>query len=157
MGEATERSREGGFARRRSGRGGVAKERPEGEGSERRGGGGMRSRGIGDHAFNGLNSSDSTFREREAEGDGAQQFAIDIDRAAAHALEDAGFGERAAAEPGEDDFLAGSDILEDAEDFDLELFDAIAGEDGAADAMETWFDGGEREEVLAVPEGGKER
>src|SRR5205085_6833538 len=67
-------------------------------------------------------------------GDGADEFSIDVDRAAAHALHDAGMFEGAAGEAGEDEGFFGAEILEDAEDFDLELVDAIAGEDGASSA-----------------------
>ena len=71
----------------------------------------------------------------ERVGHGADQPAVDVDRAAAHAGDDAGVGERTAFEPREDQVAArADDVLEHAEDVDLELLDAGAVEDGPADA-----------------------
>lgn len=110
--------------------------------------------GIGEHGFDGLNASYRLFGERKAEGDGAKQFAVDIDWTAAHALQNASFGQRAPAEPGEDDGLLWTKILEHTEDFDLELFDAVALEDGPADAPETGVHILEWEEVLSASQTG---
>ena len=62
-------------------------------------------------------------------------FAIDIDRAAAHALHDAGVFEGTAGESREDEGFLGADVIEHAQDFDLKLLDAVAVEDGAPDAV----------------------
>ena len=44
-------------------------------------------------------------------------------------------GERSALEPGEDQVaLRADDVVQDAEDVDLEFFDRVAGEHRAADA-----------------------
>lgn len=110
--------------------------------------------GIGEHGFNGLDARYGLFGERKAEGDGPEQLAVNIDRAAAHALEDAGLRQWAAAEPGEDDGLLWTQILEHAEDFDLELFDAIALKNGPADAAETGPHILEWEEVLSASQAG---
>ena len=49
--------------------------------------------------------------------------------------DDAGVGERAAFEPGQDEVaVRPDDVLEDAEDVDLEFLDARAVEHGPADA-----------------------
>jgi hypothetical protein len=110
--------------------------------------------GIGEHGFDGLDARYGLFGEGEAEGDGPEQLAVNVDRAAAHALENAGLGQWAAAEPGENDGLLWAEILEHAEDFDLELFDAVALEDGAADAAETGPHVLEWEEVLSASQAG---
>lgn len=119
-------------------------------------GGGIGSRaskgGIGEHGFDGLNSGDRFFGERETEGDGAQQLSIDIHRAAAHALQNSGFGKRATAETGDNDGLFGAEILENAEDFDLELFNTVSLEDGPAYAMQSGVDILEWEKLLSVCE-----
>ena len=66
---------------------------------------------------------------------GADQAAVDIDRAAAHAGDDAGVGERAALEPREDQIAArADDVAQDAKDVDLELVEPIALEYRPADA-----------------------
>jgi hypothetical protein len=110
--------------------------------------------GIAEHGFNGLDARYGLFGERKAESDGPEQFAVNIDRAAAHALENAGFGQWAAAKPGEDDSLLWAEILEHTEDFDLELFDAVALEDGPADAAEAGTHVLEWEEVLSARQAG---
>jgi hypothetical protein len=91
--------------------------------------------GIGDHLLNRLYAGDGLFSEREAKRDGSEQFAIDINRAAAHSLHDAGLFEGPAGELGEDDGLLWSEVFEDTEDLDLELFDPISAEDGTPDTM----------------------
>ena len=102
-----------------------------------------------EHGFNGLDSGDGLLRKREPEGDSAEQLAIDINRAAAHALYHAGFGERAAAESGENNALLWTEIIEHAEDFDLELFDLLAVKDGAAYTVHAGADIFEWEEALS--------
>ena len=79
-----------------------------------------------DHVLDGPDAGDGVLGEGEGHGDGAGEFSIDIDGAAAHPLHDAGVLERAAGEPGEDEGFLGPEVLEDAEDFDLEFFDAVA-------------------------------
>jgi hypothetical protein len=110
--------------------------------------------GVGEHGLNGLDARYGLLGEGETERDGPEQFAVNIDRAAAHTLEDAGFCQWAAAEPGKDDGLLWTEILEHAEDFDLELFDAVALKDGPADAPETGTHILEWEEVLSAGNGG---
>ena len=48
--------------------------------------------------------------------------------------------QRSAGEPREDDGFMGAHILEHAENFHLELFDAIPGEDGASGAVHAGAD-----------------
>lgn len=108
---------------------------------------------AGDHGLDGPNAGDRLFREWKSERYCSQEFAVDINRTAAHALEHPGFGERTAAEAREDDRLLWRDIFKDTEDFDLELFDAVALEDGAPDAAEAWVDFFEGEEVLGCRRG----
>lgn len=101
------------------------------------------------HFLNGSDAGDGLLGKREAQSDGAEQLSIDIHRAAAHALHDAGLGKRPTTQLGEDNGLLWSEILENPEDFDLEVFDAIPFEDSAADAMESGADISEWEEVLS--------
>lgn len=108
---------------------------------------------AGDHGLDGPDAGDRLFREWKPERYCSQEFAVDINRTAAHALEHSGFGQRPAAEAGEDDRLLWRDIFKDTEDLDLELFDAVALEDGAPDAAEAWVDFFEGEEVLSCRRG----
>src|SRR5579875_3806998 len=84
---------------------------------------GRRGRG-GEHGLDWLYACYRLLGEGKPESHSAQQLAVDIDRTAAHALQDTGLGEWAAGEAGEDDGLLGRDIFEQTEDFHLELFDA---------------------------------
>ena len=92
------------------------------------------------HVLDGANARDGVLGEREGHGDGADEFAIDIDRAAAHALHDAGVFQRAAREAREDQRFLGADVFEHAEDFDIEVGDLVAGKDGASDAVHAGAD-----------------
>jgi hypothetical protein len=58
-------------------------------------------------------------------------------------------GERASGKAGENNGLSWDDVLEYAEDFDLELFDVIPLEDSATDAAQSGADIFEREEGLS--------
>ncbi len=107
--------------------------------------------GIGDHLLDRLDSGDRLFREGESQRNSAEQFAIDVDWTSAHSLHHAGFGERAAAQSGEDDALLWREVLEDTEDLDLELLDTVAFENGPADPMQSGADIFEREELLSHP------
>ena len=106
--------------------------------------------GRGEHLFNRLNSSYGFLRVGESESDSSHEFAIDIDRASAHTLQDAGLGQRTSAQSGQNDGLIWGGVLEDAEDLDIELFDAVALEDSAADAMLPWMHIPERENSLGT-------
>ena len=88
--------------------------------ARRRGGG-----GGAQHVFDGADAGDGILGEGEGHGDGADEFAVDVDRAAAHALHDAGMFERSAGEAGEDEGFLGADVVEHAEDFDLEFLDFV--------------------------------
>ena len=70
-----------------------------------------------------------------AERHRAHQASININRAAAHALHDAGFGQRPARKPRQDDGLAGPHVFEHTQDLHLEFFDFIALEDSFADGV----------------------
>ena len=113
--------------------------------------------GIREHGFNGLDAGDRFFGKWEPESDGAEQFTANIDRAAAHPLQNTGFGQWTPAEPGQNDGLLWTQILEHTEDFDLELFDAVTLEDGPAYAAETGAHILEWEEVLRARQGACER
>src|SRR6476469_10191968 len=91
--------------------------------------------GIGDHLLDRLYAGNRLFGEGEAKRDRSQQFAIDINRAATHSLHDAGLFEGTTGELGEDDGLLWSEVFEDTEDLDLELFDPISVENRTADPV----------------------
>ncbi len=66
---------------------------------------------------------------------GADQLAVDVDRAAAHAGNHAGMGQWTAFELGENQVaVCADDVFEHADDVDLEFLDVRAVEDGPADA-----------------------
>jgi hypothetical protein len=106
--------------------------------------------GVGEHTFDWLNAGDGLFSEGEAERDGAEQFTIDINWAATHTLQNAGFSQRTAAKAGKDDGLPWTEIMQDTEDLDLEVFNAVSLEDGFADAMQPRLDVPEWEELLGA-------
>ena len=65
----------------------------------------------------------------------AHQPAVDINRAAAHALHDAGFRQRTAGKPRQNNGLPGPDIFQNAQDIHLEFLDFVALEDSFADGV----------------------
>jgi hypothetical protein len=101
-----------------------------------------------EHGFDWLNSRDGLFGKGESQGDGSEQLSVDIDGAAAHPLENTRFGQGSAAQTGEDDGLPWSEIPEDSEDLDLEIFDMITLEDSLADSSKSRVDILNWEEIL---------
>ena len=83
-------------------------------------------RGGPHHVLDGPYAGDGIFRERKRHGHGADQPAIDIDRAAAHARHDPGMFERAAREPRQNQRFLGADVIQHAQDLDLEFVDLAA-------------------------------
>jgi hypothetical protein len=112
---------------------------------------------IGDHLLDWLFTGDGLFRERKPERDSSQQFAVDINGTAAHALHDAGLFEGAPGELGEDDRLLWSEVFEDTEDLDLELLYPIVVEDGAPDAVLAGADVFQLEKPLSATQSGGEK
>jgi hypothetical protein len=104
--------------------------------------------GAVEHGLNWLDARDGLFGEGESEGDGTEQFPADIHRAAGHTLQDAGFGKWSATESSKDDGLPWSEILEDSEDLDLEIFDSITLEDSSADPSKARADVLDWEKIL---------
>ena len=90
-------------------------------------------RGRRKHFFDGPDTRDGLFRKWEGQSDGAGEFPIDIDRAAAHPLHDAGFGQGSTGKASENQRLPGSDIVENAQNFDLKFLDFPAFEHRPAD------------------------
>ena len=86
-----------------------------------------------DHLVERGDAGDRLLRElAERVRDGADDAAVDVHRAAAHAGDDAGVGERTALEPRENQVAPRTDdVAEHAEDVDLELVEPVALEDGA--------------------------
>ena len=108
---------------------------------------------VGNHLLDGLDASERTFGERKAQSDGADEFAVHVNGTPAHSLYYTRLGEWAPTELGQDDALPGSDIFEYTEDFDLELFDSVTLEDSATNAMHSWADIFQREEVFSLEDG----
>jgi hypothetical protein len=65
-------------------------------------------------------------------------------------LQNAGLGQRTTAKPGQDYGLLWTEILEDTEDFDLEVFDPVAQEDSFADASKSGSDILDWEKILTL-------
>ena len=88
------------------------------------------------HLRNRRNAGDRLFREAAQRiRDGADQFAVDVDGTAAHPGDDAGVRERSAFEFGEYEVaMRPDDVLEHADDVDLEFLDPSPIEDRSADA-----------------------
>ena len=101
--------------------------------------------GISDHLLDRLDTRDSLLGVRKTKRNRANQLAVNVNRASAHSLHHASALQRSAGEPGQNDGLLWSDILEYAEDFDLELFDAVTLEDGPADSMHSGANVSKRE------------
>ena len=106
----------------------------------RRRGGCSGGGGRAQHGLDGADAGDRVLGKREGHGDGADEFAVDVDGAAAHALHDAGVFQGSAGEAGEDEGFLGADVVEHAEDFDLKVLDLVAVEDGAAGAAHAGFE-----------------
>ena len=113
--------------------------------------------GFGEHCLDGLDTGNRFFGKGKTESDGAEQFAPDIDWATAHALHNAGMLEGSAGEAGEDEGFFGTDVIEDAEYFDLEILDFGGIEDGTPGSAHTWFDVLERQERSLARKGGGQR
>src|SRR5690349_20997657 len=77
----------------------------------------------------------------ELKGKGASEFAFEIDGAAAHAGDDSRVLDFRAFELDEDDGLLGAEeIGHDADHFEIEFFDLVAGEDGVGIALHAGAD-----------------
>ena len=88
-----------------------------------------------DHLVDGCDAADRYLGVRPSIGHGADQTAVDVDRAAAHALDDSGLFQRSAGQPGQDQVLARpQSVALNSEDFDLEGVDGGSLEDGLAHA-----------------------
>ena len=89
-----------------------------------------------EHLFNRRDAGDRFLAElADAIGERAEQLAVDIDRAAAHAGNHPRVFGLGADEPGEDHVLSGTEgVVQQAEDFDLHRFGLGALKDGIGDA-----------------------
>ena len=72
----------------------------------------------------------------------------DVNGTPAHPLQNAGLGQRSAAQSRQNDGLPWSEILEDSEDLDLEFFDPIPVEDRFTDPAQSRADVLDWEKVL---------
>ncbi len=78
---------------------------------------------------------DRVLGEFPGEGHGAQEFAVDIDRAAAHPLDDPGMFQVAPLEPAEHHVAAGTDVPHHTEHFRLEFLEFRADHHGLTLAL----------------------
>jgi len=101
------------------------------------------------HVGDGSDASDGLFAElSDAVGECAEQAALDVDRATAHAGDDAGEFGFLAVETGEDHVFAGAACpTEDTEDFDIHGFGDGALKDGPGYAAESAMDLGQGEDA----------
>ena len=101
------------------------------------------------HLLDGGDAGDGFFGElADAVGERAGQLTVDIDRTAAHAFDDAGVFGLVAAEPGEDEVLAGTtSAAQDAENFNLHGFGSGALKDGPGRAGHAGANLAERKEA----------
>ena len=87
------------------------------------------------HFLDGPDAGDGIFGVGKGQRDRADQFAIDVNRAAAHALHDAGMLERSAGKPPQDQRFLRAGIFQNAEDLNLKILDFVAVENRLADAV----------------------
>ena len=89
------------------------------------------------NVFDGGDAADRFLREdAELQGESACEFAVEIDGAAAHASDDAGVLDFRTLEFDQNDGLLGAEeIGHHADDFEVELFDLVAGEDRVGVAL----------------------
>jgi len=94
------------------------------------------------HLRDRCNAGDRFFGEAaERVRDSPDQLAVDVHRAPAHPGDDAGMGQRPAFELRENEVpVRPDDVLEHADDVDLEFFNARAVEDRPPDADHAWAD-----------------
>jgi len=106
--------------------------------------------------FDGRYARDGIFGEdAEFEGERAREFAIQIDGAAAHARDDASALDLGAFELNEDDRLARpKEIGHHPDDFEIELFNLVAGEDRVRVALHPGSNLVERKNLIRLREGG---
>ena len=83
------------------------------------------------HVLDGPDAGDGIFGKRKRHGHRAGQLAIDIDRAAAHALHARRCSQRSAGEARQNERFLGTDVIQHAQDLHLEFLDAVPGEDRA--------------------------
>jgi hypothetical protein len=77
---------------------------------------------------------------------GAGELPVDVNRAAAHALQHARFFQRPARKTAQNQGLLRSDVLQNPQNFDLEFLDTVAGKHRLADAPHTGFEVLQRKE-----------
>jgi hypothetical protein len=112
------------------------------------GGGGARLGLLGglpdrEHLVDRGDPGDGVLGEAEAVGHGADELAVDINRTAAHAGDDAGRFEAMSFEPGQDDAAFGRGVLQDAEDLGVEVLDGLALKDALPVSLHARLDLGQ--------------
>ena len=106
--------------------------------------------GLSDHLLDRLDAGDRLLGIGKTQRNRSGQLAVDVNGAAAHALQDADLLEGAAAESRQDNGLLWGDVWEHAEDLDLELFDAVPLENRSPDAVHPRTNIPEGEELLSL-------
>jgi len=87
------------------------------------------------HLAKRCDARDRLLAEGPGVGHGANQFAVDVNRTAAHALDDTGLVQAQAGQPAQDEVAARTGILEDAQHLGVEGLDLGALHDGLALAL----------------------
>ena len=88
--------------------------------------------GDAEHLPDRSDPGDRLLGEIEAESDGPDELAVDVDGASAHPGDDARRFQVPALEAGDDDVPLGGRVVQDPEDLDIELLDRVALENGPA-------------------------
>jgi hypothetical protein len=112
----------------------------------------------GQHLLDGRDAGDGLLAElSDAIAERADELAVDIDGAAAHACDDAGVLGFRAVQAGKDKVLSGADgVVEHAEDLDGQWLGHHALEDRVGDAGEAAMHVGERKDDRLARRGGRQ-
>ena len=89
---------------------------------------------------NGVTPAIGSLANSQANATAPQQFAVDIDRAATHPLNDPGVLEVATGQPAEDHVAPGADVAHDSQDLGAELFELGADHDRASHPLHAGAD-----------------
>ena len=88
------------------------------------------------HLAERCDAGDRLLAERPGESDGAKQLAVNVDGAAAHPGDDAGFFQPEAGQPAQNHVPSGTSVLENSQHFDVEGLDLGALHDRSAKAFQ---------------------
>ena len=111
-----------------------------------------------EHVLDGRYAADRLFRERaEFQRERANQFAVDVDRAAAHPGDDTRLLHFVAQQANQDHVLLRPDgVLQYADHFEIDLFHLVALEDRVGHTLHAGFDFTQREERRTIGRASRE-